>query len=154
VNSALQRARRSVEERLPEQTQQTTLRALDDQQIRDVVQRYIDAWATGDVEALRALLAEDATFSMPPWASWWRGRETVASFAKTAVEVCAKARTVTTRANGQLAIAYYLLDADSGRYKAGALDVLTLEGALVREITAFANPEVFASFGLPPELES
>jgi RNA polymerase sigma-70 factor, ECF subfamily len=154
VNSAMQRARKSVDERLPEQTQQTTLRALGDEGIRAVAQRYIDAWATGDVEALRALLAEDATFSMPPWAGWWRGRETIAGFAATAVEVCAKARTVTIRANGQLAIAYYFLDADSGRYKAGALDVLTLEGELVREITAFVSPEVFAGFGLPPELDS
>jgi RNA polymerase sigma-70 factor (ECF subfamily) len=153
VNSALQRARKSVDERLPEQTQQTTLRALGDEGIRQVAQRYIDAWATGDVEGLGALLAEDATFSMPPWAGWWRGRETIAGFATTAVEVCSTARTVITRANGQLTIAYYLLDADSGRYKAGALDVLTLEGEHVKEITAFANPEVFASFGLPPELD-
>ena len=152
VNSALQRARKAVDERLPEQSQQVTLRSLGDERIRDLVEAYVDAWARGDVDALRALLAEDAVFSMPPWASWWRGRETIAGFAKTAVEFCAEARAVPTRANGQPAIAYYGLDAETGTYRASAIDVVTLEGALIKEITAFVTPEVFPRFGLPPEL--
>jgi RNA polymerase sigma-70 factor (ECF subfamily) len=152
VNSSLQRARKAVDERLPEQSQQATLRALGDERIRDLVQAYVDAWAKGDVDALRALLAEDAVFSMPPWASWWRGRETIAGFAKTAVEFCAEARPVPTRANGQPATAYYHLDAETGHYVAAAIDVLTLEGALIKEITAFVTPEIFPRFGLPPEL--
>ena len=106
VNSALQRARKAVDDRLPEQSQQETLRSLGDERSASSSRRYVDAGA-GDVEALRALLAEDAVFSMPPWAGWWRGRETIAGFAKTAVEVCAAARAVPTRANGQPAIAYY-----------------------------------------------
>jgi RNA polymerase sigma-70 factor, ECF subfamily len=152
VNSALQRARKSVDERLPEQSQQSTLRSLGDDRVRDLVEAYVDAWARGDVEALRALLAEDVTFSMPPWASWWRGRETIAGFAKTAKEFCAEARTLSTRANGQPAVAYYHLDAESGRYLPAALDVMTLEGAWIKEITAFVAPDLFAPFGLPPEL--
>jgi RNA polymerase sigma-70 factor, ECF subfamily len=152
VNSALQRARKSVDERLPEQTQQSTLRSLGDDRVRDLVEAYVDAWARGDVEALRALLAEDVTFSMPPWAGWWRGRETIAGFAKTAKEFCAEARTLSTRANGQPAVAYYHLDAESGRYLPAALDVMTLEGAWIKEITAFVAPDLFAQFGLPPEL--
>ncbi len=152
VNSAMQRARKTVDERLPEQSQQATLRTLGDERIRDLVQRYIDAWATGDVEALRALLAEDAVFSMPPWTSWWRGRETIAGFAKTAAEFCAEATSLPTRANGQVAIAYYHRDADTGRYEPAAIDVLTIEGSLLKEITAFITPEIFPRFGLPPEL--
>jgi RNA polymerase sigma-70 factor, ECF subfamily len=152
VNSALQRARRSVDDRLPEQSQQETLRSLGDERVRDLVEAYVDAWARGDVEALRALLAEDVTFSMPPWASWWRGRETIASFARTAVEICAESRTLSTRANGQPAVAYYHLDAESGRYLPAALDVMTLEGAWIKEITAFVAPDLFSRFGLPPEL--
>jgi RNA polymerase sigma-70 factor (ECF subfamily) len=152
VNSALQRARKAVDERLPEQSQQATLRTLGDERIRDVVEAYVDAWSRGDVEALRALLAEDAVFSMPPWASWWHGRETIAGFAKDAVGVCAEARGVPTRASGQPAIAYYALDGETGRYLASALDVLTLEGLLIKEITAFVTPEIFPRFGLPAEL--
>jgi RNA polymerase sigma-70 factor, ECF subfamily len=152
VNSALQRARKTVDDRLPEQSQQATLRSLGDERIRALVDAYVDAWARGDVEAVRALLAEDAVFSMPPWSSWWRGRETIAGFARTAKEFCAESRTLPTRSNGQPAVAYYHLDAETGRYKAAAIDVITLEGALIKEITAFVSPEVFQGFGLPPEL--
>jgi RNA polymerase sigma-70 factor (ECF subfamily) len=94
VNSALQRARKTVDDRLPEQSQQATLRSLGDERIRALVDAYVDAWARGDVEAVRALLAEDAVFSMPPWSSWWRGRETIAGFARTAKEFCAESRTL------------------------------------------------------------
>jgi RNA polymerase sigma-70 factor, ECF subfamily len=152
INSALQRARKTVEERLPERSQQETLRLLGDERIRELVESYVDAWRRGDVDALRVLLAEDAVFSMPPWASWWRGRETIAGFAKEAVEFCADARSTPTRANGQPAIAYYQLDADSGRFTAAALDVLTFEGEQIKDITAFVTPEIFSRFGLPAEL--
>jgi RNA polymerase sigma-70 factor, ECF subfamily len=152
VNSSLQRARKAVDERLPEQSQQATLRTLGDKRIRELVQTYVDAWAKGDVDAVRALLAEDAVFSMPPWAAWWRGREIIAGFAKTAAEECAESRTVPTRANGQPAVAYYHLDAETGRYLPAAIDVVSLEGALIKEITAFVTPEIFPRFGLPDEL--
>ena len=68
VNSALQRARKAVDERLPEQSQQATLRSLGDESIHEIVERYVDAWAQRRRRRAAALLAEDATFSMPPWA--------------------------------------------------------------------------------------
>ena len=154
VNSALQRARKAADARLPAQSQQAALRVLGDEQVREAVDRYVEAWAKGDVESLRALLAEDAVFSMPPWAAWWRGRETIAEFAKAAVEFCAEARAVPARANGQVAIAYYQRDADTGRFAPAAIDVLSFEGAQIREITAFVTPGLFPRFGLPPELVS
>jgi RNA polymerase sigma-70 factor, ECF subfamily len=154
VNSALQRARRAVAERLPERSQQAALRSLGDGRIRELVEAYLDAWARADVAALRELLAEDAVFSMPPWAGWWRGRETIAGFAKTAAGVCPDTRRVATHANGQIAVAFYALDPGTGRYTASAIDVFTLEGSLIREITAFVTPEIFPAFGLPRALES
>ena len=152
VNSALQRARKTVDERLPEQSQQATLHTLGDERIRELVAAYVDAWAQGDVDAVRALLAEDAVFSMPPWAAWWRGRDTIAGFANEAVEVCAASLPVATTANGQPAIAYYHLDAETGRYKATAIDVISFEGALIKEVTAFVTSDAFSRFGLPAEL--
>jgi RNA polymerase sigma-70 factor, ECF subfamily len=152
VNSALQRARKAVEERLPERSQQATLRSVGDERMRELVESYVDAWARGDVETLARLLAEDAVFSMPPWAAWWRGRDTIAGFAKTALEICAKSRSVPTRANGQPAVAYYLLEQETGRHIPGAIDVITVEGGLIKEITAFASPWLFPRFGLPAEL--
>jgi RNA polymerase sigma-70 factor, ECF subfamily len=152
VTSALQRARKAVAERLPERTQQATLRSLDDERARALVEAYLDAWARADVEALMELLAEDAVFSMPPWASWWRGREPIAGFAKTAAGLCPETRSVPTRANGQPAVAAYGLDTETGRYTASAIDVYTLEGSRIREITAFVTPEIFPAFDLPPAL--
>jgi RNA polymerase sigma-70 factor, ECF subfamily len=152
VNSALQRARRKVEERLPERSQQETRRSLGDERMRALIEAYLDAWGRADVDALRALLAEDAVFSMPPWPIWWRGGETIAGFSATAVDVCPPTRTLATHANGQPAVASYGLDPESGRYTATAIDVFTFEGDAIKEITAFVNPEMFARFGLPQAL--
>jgi RNA polymerase sigma-70 factor, ECF subfamily len=154
VNSALQRARKAVDERLPERSQQATLRSLGDERIRQLVETYIDAWARGDVEAVALLLAEDAVFSMPPWPGWWQGRDTIAGFAKVARETCPDSRAMSTRANGQPAIAYYNLDPATGRFPAAALDVITLDGSVIKEITGFITPGIFPAFGLPTEFGS
>ena len=154
VNSALQRARKTVEERLPERSQQATLRSLGDERIRSLVDAYVHAWSKGDVAAVRDLLVEDAVFSMPPWPSWWRGRETIAGFAEQAAQFCAASRTIPIRANGQQAVAYFQLDEETGQWKAAAIDVLTLKGERIKEITAFIDPELFPRFGLPLVLEA
>ena len=148
VNSALQRARRRINERTPARSQQATLRSLGDQRVRAIVNGYLDAWERGDVKALAELLAEDATFSMPPYPTWWRGRDVIAGFAREPVH-----RYLPTQANGQLANATYRWDARKGSYVAEALEVLALwDNALVMEMTAFMMPAVFARFGLPDEL--
>src|SRR4029450_9001214 len=70
VYSALQRAHKTVEARLPERTQQATLRSLGGDGLRGGVQGYVDAWERGEVDALAALLTEDAVFAMPPQPTW------------------------------------------------------------------------------------
>jgi RNA polymerase sigma-70 factor (ECF subfamily) len=152
VNSALQRARRSLDERLPERSQQQTLRLLGDRRVAEIVAAFVDAWTSADVDALRTLLAEDAVFSMPPWPIWWRGREELAEVARGGVDTCPPSRVTLTRANAQPALAYYARDAETGRYLAAAIDVLTLDGSAIVDITAFVTPAIFASFGLPSEL--
>jgi RNA polymerase sigma-70 factor (ECF subfamily) len=153
VNSALQRARKTVEERLPDRSQQAALRSLGDERVRKLVEAYVDAWARADIEAIRELLAEDAVVSMPPWSNWWRGRDAITTFAAVAAEVCPPHRVLPTRANGQPAVAYYSLDEETGRYTASAIAVLTIEGSLVKEDTGFVSPEIFPAFGLPVELD-
>ncbi len=147
VNSALQRARSTIDQRVPPRSQQATLRSLGDDRVRAIVEGYLDAWERGDVDAIAAMLAEDATFAMPPWPMWWRGRDLIAAFAAEPVH-----RYLPIRANGQAANAAYRWDAQSRTYVAQALEVLTLDGALVKEMTAFMMPEVFPLFGLPGEL--
>ena len=66
VTSALQRARATVRSRLPDRSEQANLRALGDAELRTLVDGYVGAWERGDVPALVAMLADDATFSMPP----------------------------------------------------------------------------------------
>ena len=152
VNSALQRARKTVEERLPARSQQATLRSLGDDGVRELVEGFVDAFERGDVEAILALVAEDATFTMPPYADWYRGREALGDSWLMPGGPPPRLRYVPTRANGQPALATYRRDPEAGRYLPLALDVLTLDGACISEITAFRTPAVFELFGLPDEL--
>jgi RNA polymerase sigma-70 factor, ECF subfamily len=147
VNSALQRARQTIEERLPVRSQQASLRSLGDGRLRDLVQRYVEAWQSRDVEALVALLAEDAAFAMPPHPNWWRGRDSVIGFVAGTGKL--DLRHLTTRANGQPAVGWYLRDQRTGAYVPAALEVLGIEDVRVKDITAFGYPRLFARFGLP-----
>ena len=150
VNSALQRARAGVEDRLPAQSQQATLASLGDAGLRAAVKRYVDAWERRDVDALIDLLLEDATFAMPPFPNWFAGRDAV--IAMIVATGKPDLRHIETRANGQPAIAWYVRSAPAKAHEAAALEVLTLEGDRVKEIVAFASPELFARFGLPSEV--
>jgi RNA polymerase sigma-70 factor, ECF subfamily len=138
VNSALQRARSAVDERVPEQSQQATLRSLGDDAVRELVDRYVDAWERRDVEAFAAMLAEDATFAMPPLATWYRGREGIATWAAGwPLSGDWRWRTVFTRANGQPALGFYSWDEEEQGYLPFALNVLTLRGTQISDVTAF-----------------
>jgi RNA polymerase sigma-70 factor, ECF subfamily len=140
VNSALQRARAAVEARLPEQSQQATLRTLGDGRVREIVQRYMDAWDRGDVDAVVAMLAEDATFAMPPLRTWYRGRDAVALFlAGWPLSGAWRWRIVPARANGQPALAFYTWDPEAESYLPFALNVFTFRGAQISDVTAFVN---------------
>src|SRR5207248_3636889 len=152
VNSALQRARAAVDDRVPEQSQQSTLRGLGDDRVRELVERYVDAWERNDVEAFTAMLAEDATFAMPPLATWYQGREGIATWARGwPLSGAWRWRTVITRANAQPAIGFYTWDEEQQAYLPFALNVLTLRGTLVSDVTAFVarsieaeDPEAYA----------
>jgi RNA polymerase sigma-70 factor (ECF subfamily) len=115
--------------------------------VREIVEKYIDAWERGDVAAIAAMLAQDATFAMPPYPTWWRGRDVIAAFGAEPVH-----RYLPTHANGQAANAAYRWDPNQAGYVAEALEVLTLEGTRVKQMTAFMTPEIFRRFGLPDKL--
>src|SRR5918992_5001132 len=108
VNSALQRARQTVDERLPEQSQQATLRSLGDEGLREVVEGYMDAMQRGDVEAVIGMLAEDAAWSMPPLAAWFSGREALTGFLRLGpLSGDWRWRHLPARASGQAAVGSY-----------------------------------------------
>ncbi|MEA2386367.1 MAG: hypothetical protein QOJ22_541 [Thermoleophilaceae bacterium] len=138
VNSALQRARAAVDERVPDQSQQKTLRALGDDELRGLVSRYVDAWERNDVEQFASMLAEDATFAMPPLASWYQGREGIAGWAAGwPLSGAWRWRTVPARANGQPALGFYTWDEGEQAYMPFALNVLSFRGSLITNVTAF-----------------
>jgi RNA polymerase sigma-70 factor (ECF subfamily) len=164
VNGALRRARKAVKERLPGRSQQATLRALGDDGIRKVVERYVNAWEQGDVDAIVAMLAEDATFTMPPLPAWYGGRAAIAGFL-TRFALQDRWRLLPARANGQVAFGCYAWEDEKKSYTGLTLDVLTLDGSRVTEVTAFVSPhtygparerfaaDVLGRFGLPERLD-
>src|SRR3954447_7273888 len=107
ANSALQRARKAIEERLPEQSQQATLRALGDDELRSLVEDYMDAMQRGDVDRVVSMLAEDAAWSMPPLSSWYRGDELPTLLRVGPLSGEWRWRHIATRVNGQLTSAAY-----------------------------------------------
>jgi RNA polymerase sigma-70 factor (ECF subfamily) len=151
VSSALQRAHRTIDERLPEQSQQATLRALGDERLRSVVATYADAWERGDVDAILAMLTQDAAFAMPPRATWYRGPEAIGAFLARAPLVPGRRwRFVPTSAGGQPAFGTYQWAEQRQRWEAHAIDVLTVSpDGRIAEITAFIDAAPFRRFGLP-----
>jgi RNA polymerase sigma-70 factor (ECF subfamily) len=146
VNSALSRARRTADERLPERSQQATLRALGDARVRALVEQYMDALDRGDVEAIMALLSEDATWSMPPLEESYAGAVAIREFL-TAGPLRFRWRHIATRASGQVAVGCYRWDGE--RFAADVLDVLTVRDDRVAAVTSYPTRENFARFGLP-----
>jgi RNA polymerase sigma-70 factor (ECF subfamily) len=161
VTSALQRARRTVDERVPEPTQQRTLRALGDERLRRLVEDYIAALADGDVSRVLALLTEEATWSMLAAEgdtahgprTWFRGRQDIARFLGNGpLSGQWSWRHLAAEANGQLAVAGYLKDARDGKHRLRVLDVLTLDGARIAGVTAFLDPRPLSRLSLPAEI--
>ncbi len=153
VDSALQRAHKAVDERLPDRSQQAVLGSLDDQGLREIVDRYVDAFERADVDAVVEMLAADGAFTMPPLPTWYRGREAVAAFLKGHVLASENRwRLVPARANGQLAFGNYRWDEERQSFLPRSISVLTLDGGGIAEITTFLGPELIPRFGLPDEL--
>jgi RNA polymerase sigma-70 factor, ECF subfamily len=150
VNSALQRARATLDERLPDRSQQATMRELGDERLRGVVRQFIDAWESRNVDAMVAVLVEDATFAMPPHPYWFSGRDAVVAFIASTQPP--PLRYLEIRASGQPAIAWYIWDEEREAHLPAAIEVLNLDGDRVGAVTAFAKPALFERFGLPAML--
>ena len=154
IDSALQRAHKAVDERLPQRSQQAVLRSLDDQSVREIVEGFVDAWERGDVDAVVAMLASDGALTMPPLPTWYRGREAVAAFLKADVMRDKRWRLVPARANGQLAFGNYRWSEERETFEPRSISVLTLDGKLIADDTTFLDPELIPRFGLPDEIEA
>jgi RNA polymerase sigma-70 factor, ECF subfamily len=152
VDSALQRAHRTVVERVPARSQQETLRSLGDGEVREIVNRFAEAWESHDINGLVEMLVEDVRMTMPPQPSWYQGRDAVELFlGRWPLTPEKRFRLVPITASGQPALAAYIWNDKANAFEAESIVVLTLDNGGIEEITAFRSPELFARFSLPEQ---
>jgi RNA polymerase sigma-70 factor (TIGR02960 family) len=151
VNSALKRARATLQRRLPSADDAEPPPAPDSPAERALVAKFVVAYEAGDVDALVALLTDDVRLSMPPIPLEWQGRDVVGRFYAAVWGRGPTYDLVPTRANGQQAFGAYLRNPSGGiRHGAGLL-VLTLTGDRISDLIRFDN-DALPRFGLPSSL--
>ncbi len=153
VNSALQRARTTLEE--SNVTTATTVSSVDEADA-ELLARYVDAFERYDMDALTSLIHEDATQSMPPYDLWLRGREDILGWWVGPGAGCRGSRVIPVMAaNGAPAFGQYKPSDTGEGYEPWALQVLEIAGSRIVEFTFFLDtPSVFPLFGLPLEFAS
>jgi RNA polymerase sigma-70 factor (ECF subfamily) len=154
VNSALQRARATLDAR--EATAADAAPAALSDADRALLARYVEAFQRYDMEALTALIHEDATQSMPPFDLWLRGREDILAWWAGPGIGCSGSRVLpAVSANGSPAFAQYKPSETGSGYDAWALQVLEIANGRIAEFTFFLSTDtLFPLWGLPPRLES
>ena len=153
VNSALQRARATLDERNLEATDAAA--PMDGTQ-RELLARYVDAFQRYDVKALTSLIREDASQSMPPLDMWLSGRDDVLAWWFGPGIGCQGSQVIPVEtANGSFAFGQYKPSDTGSGYDPWALQVLEIADGKIVEFTFFLSTErLFPLFGLPPRLES
>jgi RNA polymerase sigma-70 factor (ECF subfamily) len=148
VNSALQRARATMDE-LELDTSGPT--SIDDGEQQQLLKQYVDAFERYDVAQLVALLKDDVVFNMPPYELWLEGPDQVAKWMLGPGIGCKDAKLLTTRANGCPAVGIYK-PSEPGVWSPFNLAVLEISGGEITGITHFLYPELFPAFGLPEQI--
>jgi RNA polymerase sigma-70 factor (ECF subfamily) len=147
VNSALQRARATLDERDARRG-----RPLDAKQ-RELLDRYVDAFERYDVGALTSMLRDDAVMSMPPYTLWLQGAATIAAWLEGRGSHCRGSRLVPTEACGAPAWGQYHA-LPGGGFAPWGLVVLELDGDRIARWNTFLDTTAFPRFGLPDRLDA
>jgi RNA polymerase sigma-70 factor (TIGR02960 family) len=150
ANSALQRARATLDERLPAREASPAEATVDERALLD---RLIDAHERADVAAAVALMRDDVRITMPPRPWLFEGLDVVRPMLDEGLGAEGVWRLVVTRANRMPAAASYLRAWDDTEFRAFKIDVIRLEGGLVAELTTFGS-DLFEAFGLPEVLQA
>ena len=153
VNSALQRARATLEASdLDVSEASPSAEAADP----ELLARYVEAFEAYDMEALTALIREDASQSMPPFDMWLQGRDDMFEWWWGPGIGCKGSRVIpTVAANGSPAFGQYKPSETGSGHDPWALQVLEIEDGQIVEITFFLETEtLFPLFELPPRLDS
>lgn len=156
VSSALHRARVTLEKNYHSQKSQSPATDDPDEQTRKLLELYVHAWQTADVNGLVALLTDDATLSMPPSPSWYAGRDSIGVFAVNSVFASegmfpglasGRWKLIPVKANGQPGAAVYQR-MEAGEYHPFGIHVLTCNQGLISQINCFIDPTLPARFGV------
>jgi RNA polymerase sigma-70 factor, ECF subfamily len=161
ANSALHRARATLTQRYHGREVESSASSPNDERTQWLLDHFVQAWETANVEGLVALLKEDAMFAMPPSPSWYQGREAIRRFVAVTVfgdngmfsgKAAGRWRLVPTRANAAPAFALYQRD-DKNEYQVFGLHVLGYDAGGLDQIISFIDPSLPPHFGLPAVLE-
>ncbi|MET0741600.1 MAG: RNA polymerase subunit sigma-70 [Candidatus Nanopelagicales bacterium] len=157
ANSALQRGRDTLRERLPRRRDDWKPTTEPTAEELRVLQRYLDAHNNDDPSAIAQVLSDDCRLSMPPTISWFDGRGAIVelmleAFDRSSPGYMGQLHVVPTSVNRQLAAANYLRKPGSDVFEALALDVLTIEGDKVVEVVTFDGWVWFPRCGIPVTL--
>ncbi|GAB3653564.1 sigma-70 family RNA polymerase sigma factor [Glycomyces tarimensis] len=150
VNSALQRARATMEQLQPSPTDDY---AIDDAEVKRLVDDYVRAFEAYDMQALTSLLHQDVALSMPPFPLWVQGPDSVAEFMLGTGSACRDSRLVPLAANGLPAFGHYKPSGEPGVWDPWSITVLEIEGDRITGLNYFLDTtRLFPLFGLPAEL--
>jgi len=149
VNSALQRARATLDEAGPDPAGPPAVDATQ----QELLDRYVEAFERYDVDELVSLLHDDAMFSMPPWAFWIQGPAQVHDWLLGQGCGCRGSKVRAIQANGCPAIATFRPAEDGNGYAPFGIAVLEISGDRITGVHNYIEPELFAEFGLPDHLD-
>jgi RNA polymerase sigma-70 factor, ECF subfamily len=153
INSVLQRARSTMRAVYSEDERQG--RSATDPDHERLLNRYVQAWESTDLNGFVSLLKEEATYSMPPWRQWYAGRDAIRNFFGTIWKSYRGFRLIPIAANTQPAFALYTLASEPGLWSAHSLQVLSIRDDRISRLTMFMKPlgpELFPAFRLPSTL--
>ncbi len=120
-----------------------------------MLERYLRAWESADIEGIIGLLTQDATFPMPPLPLWIQGKEAIRTLLGDTIlsgDAQGRWKLVSIQANGQPGFAFYRFDEASRSYLPFALQLVTARDGLVSDATTFGFPSLFSYFNLPASL--
>jgi RNA polymerase sigma-70 factor, ECF subfamily len=151
LNSALHRARQTMSQHYQRESLEPSP-GVADAATQELLERYVSAWHSADIDQLTRLLREDVVMSMPPSPSWYRGLASVRGFLTVSafpVGPPVRWRLRPTRANGRRAFAVYQATSPGGVYEPFGIQRVVPVDRLVQEITTFTLAALVAHFGLP-----
>ena len=151
VNSALQRAQKTVKDKMPAVSQAAEIQSLGEEGLRILLGNFVAAWESRNIEELVRLLTQDARFTMPPLLAWFDGRDFVRKFIAQRV-FATPWRLFALCANGQPGFACYMKADGDERFRLGGIVLLSLRGGRISAIDSFLDPAVHRRFGLAEEI--